>query len=38
MPASRDLASASSPEIRTVVGWSPTVPAARVAAKVVLNA
>jgi len=37
-PASNDLASASSPAIRTVVGRPPTVPDARVAAKVVLNA
>jgi hypothetical protein len=37
-PARVDLASASSPAIRTVVGSEPTLPAARVAAKVVLKA
>ena len=38
-PARVDLASASSPAISTVVGSKvPTVPAARVPAKVVLNA
>src|SRR5690606_22685505 len=38
MSASVALASASSPAIRTVVVSGPTVPAARVPAKVVLNA
>ena len=38
MPARVDLASASSPAISTVVVSGPTVPAARVPAKVVLNA
>ena len=38
MPARVDLASASSPAIRTVVVSGPTVPAARVPAKVVLKA
>ena len=38
MPARVDLASASSPAISTVVDSGPTVPAARVPAKVVLNA
>ena len=37
-PARVDFASASSPAIRTVVASSPTVPAARVPAKVVLKA
>jgi hypothetical protein len=37
-PASRALASASSPAMSTVVGSGPAVPAARVAAKVVLKA
>ena len=37
-PARVDLASASSPAISTVVVSGPTVPAARVPAKVVLNA
>ena len=38
MPASSDFASASSPAISTVVVRAPTVPAARVPAKLVLNA